>query len=45
MTIDVVAFNHAIESFPVDCQHTCRRLFVAARVFKHARNVTSFDDR
>jgi hypothetical protein len=43
MTIDVMAFNHSIESFPVDRQHTCRCLLVAAGVFKHARNVTSFD--
>ena len=41
--IDVMTFDHAIESLAIDGQHARRGLFVAVRVLQDTRNVTSFD--
>jgi hypothetical protein len=43
MRIDVVTFDHAIESFAIDGQHTRRGLFVTVGMLQDTRNVTSFD--
>ena len=43
MTVNVVSFDHAIESLSIYGQHTGRGLFVTARVFEDSSNVPSFD--
>jgi hypothetical protein len=45
MNIDVMAFDHAAQGFPVDAKDACRCLFVSARMTEDTGDVTSFDFR
>jgi len=41
--IDVMTFDHAVESLAIDREEARRGLLVAASMFEYARDVTAFD--
>ena len=43
LAINIVPFDHAIESLSIDGQYARRGLFVTARVIQNTSNVPSFD--
>jgi hypothetical protein len=43
LRVDVMTFDHAIESLAIDSQHARGGLFVTVSMFQHTRHVTPFD--
>src|SRR6185295_19639814 len=45
LAVDIVSFDHAIESLSIDGEHARRGLLVSACMFENPSNVTSLDFR